>query len=33
MKSISELEQIRIDTFEQIKMRIGEKIDTNRKNI
>ena len=33
MKSISELEQIRQDTFNEIKMRIGEKIDTNRKNI
>ena len=33
MKSISELEQIRQNTFNEIKMRIGEKIDTNRKNI
>ena len=33
MKSISELEQIRIDTFNEIKMRIGENIDINRKNI
>ena len=33
MKSINELEQIRKETFEQIKMRIGEKIDNNRKNI
>ena len=33
MKSINELEQIRKETFEEIKMRIGEKIDNNRKNI
>jgi len=33
MKSISELEQIRQNTFNEIKMRIGENVDTNRKNI
>ena len=33
MKSISELEQIRQNTFNEVKMRIGEKIDMDRKNI
>ena len=33
MKTIKELDQIRIDTFNEIKMRIGEQIDINRKNI
>ena len=33
MKTLEELEQIRKNTFEQIKMRVGEKIDSNRKNI
>ena len=33
MKTINELEQIRIDTFNEIKMRIGEKIDITRKYI
>lgn len=33
MKTREELEQIRKNTFEQVKMRVGEKIDSNRKNI